>query len=191
MNLNESPIGPSPLSIAAAQAAISGVNRYPPTDGGSLVAALAAHTGIPADRIGVSVGSDMMLHLLCMVSLAPGRSAVRPIFEMTTPSLVAAEAALSDRAHLRTMLDLVAKGRAQLVAGLQALRFSPLPSAANFITTDLRRTAGPVLRAMAEQGVLVRGVGDPCYENFLRITMGLPDENGRALKALQTASGIN
>lgn len=329
LNLNESPIGPSPLAITAAQAAISGVNRYPPTDGGSLVAALAAHTGIPTDRIGVSVGSDMMLHLLCMVSLAPGRSAVlpfpsfprygistriagarailvevtpdgsndperllasvaddtsivfcctpngntggiltkealrhiarhvpdhvmlvvdeayaefapeadtlavlaerkgpwvvtrtfskayalaglrigyalcsdasvaeviravRPIFEMTTPSLAAAEAALSDRAHLRMMLDLVAKGRAQLVAGLQALGFSPLPSAANFITADLRRTAGPVLRAMAEKGVLVRGLGDPGYENFLRITVGLPDENARALTALQTALGIN
>jgi histidinol-phosphate aminotransferase len=325
LNLNESPIGPSPLAIAAAQAAIAGVNRYPPTDGGALVAALSAHTGVAADRIGVSVGSDMMLHLLCMVSLAPGRSAVlpypsfprygistriagarailvevtpdgsndperllasvakdtsivfcctpngntggvlsraalrhialhvpdgvmlvvdeayaefdpdantlavlaerrgpwvvtrtfskayalaglrvgyalcsdmrvaevmraaRPIFEMTSPSLAAAEAALGDATHLRMMLNLVAAGRVQLAQGLVEMGFSPLPSSANFITTDLRRKAGPVVRDMERQGVLVRGVMDPGYENFLRITVGLPAENARALAALGVA----
>jgi len=78
LNLNESPIPPSPLAIAAAMETIAGVNRYPPTDGGALIAALAAHTGLPPARIGVAVGSDMLLHLLCMISLAPGRSAVMP-----------------------------------------------------------------------------------------------------------------
>lgn len=329
LNLNESPIGPSPLAIAAAQATIAGVNRYPPTDGGSLVAALSAHTGISADRIGVSVGSDMMLHLLCMVSLSPGRSAVlpypsfprygistriagartilvevtpdgsndperllasvsedtsivfcctpngntggvlsraalchiaahvpdhvmlvvdeayaefdpdadtlailaercgpwvvtrtfskayalaglrvgyalcsdarvaevmraaRPIFELTSPSLAAAEAALADGAHLRMMLELVASGRTQLAAGLAAMGFSPMPSAANFVTTDLRRPAGPVLRDMERHGVLVRGVMDPGYENFLRITVGLPSDNLRALAALRLALALS
>jgi histidinol-phosphate aminotransferase len=325
LNLNESPIGPSPSAIAAAQATIAGVNRYPPTDGGALVKALSARTGIPADRIGVSVGSDMMLHLLCMVSLAPGRSAVlpfpsfprygistriagaraipvevtpdgandperllaavapdtsivfcctpngntggvltraalrqiaahvpddvmlvvdeayaefdpeadtlavlaerrgpwvvtrtfskayalaglrvgyalcsdsavaetlravRPIFEMTSPALAAAEAALGDAAHLRMMLDLVSHGRTQLTQGLQALGFAPLPSSANFVTTDLRRQAGPVLREMERHGVLVRGVMDPGYENFLRITVGLPEQNARALAVLASS----
>lgn len=325
LNLNESPIGPSPLAIAAAQRAIAGVNRYPPTDGGSLVTALSAHTGVAADRIGVSVGSDMMLHLLCMVSLAPGRSAVlpypsfprygistriagarailvevtpggandperllasvaddtsivfcctpngntggvlsraalrhialhvpqdvmlvvdeayaefdpeadtlavlaerrgpwvvtrtfskayalaglrvgyalcsdarvaevlraaRPIFEMTSPALAAAEAALGDVGHLRMMVGVIAAGRAQLVAGLQALGFAPLPSAANFVTTDLRQPAGPVVRAMEGHGVLVRGVMDPGWENVLRITVGLAAENARALEVLRSA----
>jgi histidinol-phosphate aminotransferase len=325
LNLNESPIGPSPFAIAAAQATIAGVNRYPPTDGGSLVAALSRHTGVAADRIGVSVGSDMMLHLLCQVSLAPGRSAVlpypsfprygistriagarailvevtpdgsndperllasvaedtsiifcctpngntggvlsraalrhialhvpdevmlvvdeayaefdpdadtlavlaerrgpwvvtrtfskayalaglrvgyalcsdarvaevlraaRPIFEMTSPSLAAAEAALADGEHLRMMLDLVAKGREQLTVGLRGLGFSPLPSSANFVTTDLRRAARPVIANMERLGVLVRGVMDPGYESFLRVTVGLPEENARALAVLGAA----
>jgi len=49
LNLNESPIPPSPKAIAAAMATIAGVNRYPPTDGGALIAALSAHTGIAPD----------------------------------------------------------------------------------------------------------------------------------------------
>ena len=322
LNLNESPIGPSPRAIAAAAATIAGVNRYPPTDGGPLMAALAAKTGIAVERIAVACGSDMILHLLCMVSLAPGRSSVlpfpsfpryglstrisgaraipvevgpdgandperllasiaedtsivfcctpngntggsltpaalrhlalhvpdavmlvvdeayaefdpeadtlailaerrgpwavtrtfskayalaglrigyalcsdarvaevlraaRPIFEMTSPALAAAEAALGDTEHLALMLRVIEAGRDQLVAGLRGMGFSPLPSRANFVTTDLGRPAGPVLKAMERQGVLVRGVMDPGYERFLRITVGLEGENARALDAL-------
>lgn len=325
LNLNESPLPPSPHAVAAAMATIAGVNRYPPTDGGALIAALAAHTGVPGDRIGVSVGSDMMLHALCMVTLAPGRSAVmpfpsfpryagstrlagaraikvpltdsgandpqrllsaiaadtsivfcctpngntgatmtpaalrhlaehvpedvmlvvdeayaefdpeadtlsalstrkgpwavtrtfskayalaglrvgyglfsdpmvaavvkaaRPIFEMTAPSLAAAVAALADAEHLALMQRACAEGRAQLVVGLQALGFCPLPSRANFVTTDIGRDVTPVVQAMMAQGVLVRGLADPGFERFLRITVGLPEENAKALAALAVA----
>jgi len=325
LNLNESPLPPSPRAIAAATATIAGVNRYPPTDGGDLIAALAAHTGVPASRIAVAVGSDMILHLLCMAALAPGRSAVlpfpsfprygistrifgatahlvevspdgvndpqrllaaitpdtsivfcctpngntggamseqallqlirqvpddimlvideayaefnpgfptlallaerrgpwavtrtfskayalaglrvgyvlcsddgvaeilralRPIFEMTQPSLAAATAALGDPEHLAMMVETVAQGRAQLDRGFRALGFEPLPSAANFVTADLGMPAGPIVQAMAQAGVLVRGLADPGYERHLRITVGLPEQNDRALAALQAA----
>lgn len=325
LNLNEGPILPSPHAIAAAIATIAGVNRYPPTDGGGLIAALAAHTAVPAECIGLAVGSDMLLHLLCMLSLAPGRSAVmpypsfpryagstrlaggrmiavevkpdgsndpqgllaaiapdtsivfcctpngntggtltpaalahiahhvpndvmlvvdeayaefdpaartletladragpwavtrtfskayalaglrvgyvlcsepriadllraaRPIFEMTSPSLAAATAALADTAHLAMMRRVVADGRDQLVTGLRGLGFAPLPSAANFVTTDLRRPATPIVATMARDGVLVRVVAEAGYENFLRITVGLPAHNVRALAALTQA----
>ncbi len=325
LNLNESPLPPSPKAVAAAMATIAGVNRYPPTDGGALVAALSAHTGVPGDRIGVSVGSDMMLHALCMVTLGPGRSAVmpfpsfpryagstrlagaraikvpltddgandpqrllsaiepdtsivfcctpngntgatltpaalrhlaegvpedvmfvvdeayaefdpaaatlealstrkgpwavtrtfskayalaglrvgyglfsdstvaavvkaaRPIFELTAPALAAAVAALADTEHLALMQNACAEGRAQLVAGLLALGFQPLPSQANFVTTDLHRPVAPIIKAMMTEGVLVRGLADPGFETYLRITVGLPEENARALAALGKA----
>ena len=325
LNLNESPIPPSPHVIEAAAATLAGVNRYPPTDGGSLIAAIAVRTGVAAERIGLAVGSDMLLHLLCMISLAPGRSAVlpypsfpryglstriagaraipvevaangtndvqrmlgaiaadtavlfcctpngntggalppaalrtlalgvpedvllvvdeayaefdpaadtlavldgrrgpwavtrtfskayalaglrvgyvigsdagiadllraaRPIFEMTSPALAAAEAALGDTAHLAMLLRLTAQGRAQLVTGLQALGFAPLPSMANFVTTNLQCPAAPVVAAMAADGVLVRVVADAGYETYLRITVGLPEHNTRALAALSIA----
>lgn len=325
LNLNESPIPPSPKAIAAAMASIAGVNRYPPTDGGALIGALSAHTGIAPDCIGMAVGSDMMLHALCMVTLAPGRSAVmpypsfpryagstrlagariikvplgadgandperllaaiapdtsivfcctpngntggamrpaairhlagsvpedvmlvvdeayaefdrnadtiaamsdrrgpwaitrtfskayalaglrigyglfsdakvaavvkaaRPIFELTTPALAAAVAALADADHLALMLHTIETGRAQLVTGLRALGFEPLPSVANFVTTDLGRPVAPIQNAMMDQGVLIRGLADPGFETYLRITVGLPAENTRALAALAKA----
>lgn len=110
--------------------------------------------------------------------------AARPIFEMTSPSLAAAEAALADADHLESVLRLTAQGRRQLVSGLQELGLAPLPSQANFVTTDLGRPAAPIMQAMRDAGVLVRVLADPGYESALRITVGLPEQNARAVACL-------
>jgi histidinol-phosphate aminotransferase len=78
LHLNESPWGPSPRAIAAATEAASGVNRYPPGEGGPLVAALAARAGVAPGRIVLSAGSDLILHYACMIALDQARSCVFP-----------------------------------------------------------------------------------------------------------------
>jgi hypothetical protein len=45
------------------------------------------------------------------------------------------------------------------------------------------------MSAMATEGVFVREWRDPGYETFVRITVGLPEENDRALAALARAGG--
>ncbi len=78
LHLNESPWPPSPRAIAAAAAAASGVNRYPPGEGGPLVAALAARAGVAPGRVVLAAGSDLILHYACMTALEPGRACVFP-----------------------------------------------------------------------------------------------------------------
>ena len=78
LHLNESPHPPSPRAVAAAAAACAGVNRYPDIAGGSLAAAIAARTGVPAGRIVLGTGSDELIHLLCGAALEPGLSCVMP-----------------------------------------------------------------------------------------------------------------
>ncbi len=78
LHLNESPWGPSPRAIAAAAEAAAGVNRYPPGEGGPLVAALAARSGVDPGRIILAAGSDLILHYACMIALDPERSCVFP-----------------------------------------------------------------------------------------------------------------
>jgi histidinol-phosphate aminotransferase len=113
--------------------------------------------------------------------------AARPIFEMTSPALAAAKAALMDTDHLDLMLRTIRAGREQLVAGIRALGFSPYLTVANFVTTDIGFPAAPLIAGMAARGVLVRGLNDPGFDNFLRITVGLPEENEQALAALDAA----
>jgi histidinol-phosphate aminotransferase len=78
LHLNESPWPPSPRAIAAATAAAAGVNRYPPGEGGPLVAALAARAGVPPGQVILAAGSDLILHYACMIALDPARSCVFP-----------------------------------------------------------------------------------------------------------------
>ena len=80
---NENPLGPSPMAIAAMQAAIHGVNRYP--DGGSfyLRESLASFSNMPFEQIAVGSGSNDLIDVLCRIHLGPGDEAI-----MSNPAFV-------------------------------------------------------------------------------------------------------
>jgi histidinol-phosphate aminotransferase len=130
-------------------------------------------------RIGYALCSD--------ATVAHGFAVARPSFAVGGPAIAAAAAALEDQTHLETILHNTAAGAAQLAAGMRALGLKPFPSVANFVSADLGRPVGPVLAVMQAHGVLARGFREPGWDNHLRITVGLPAENDRALRALQAA----
>lgn len=49
---------------------------------------------------------------------------------------------------------------------------------------DLARDAGPVYQALLREGVIVRPVAGYGMPTFLRVSIGLPEENDRFLQAL-------
>ena len=61
---NENPHGPSPKALAAAQAALIGMARYPDGGGFVLKRALAAHLGVAADQITLGNGSSDILEFV-------------------------------------------------------------------------------------------------------------------------------
>jgi histidinol-phosphate aminotransferase len=61
---NENPLGPSAAAIAAIQAALGDVLRYPDPKGGALKAALAARLGVGSDQITLGNGSHELLMLI-------------------------------------------------------------------------------------------------------------------------------
>ncbi|MDR2786873.1 MAG: histidinol-phosphate transaminase [Candidatus Accumulibacter sp.] len=71
---NENPLGMSPKARAAVEAAMGTLERYP--DDFPLKAAVAAHTGLPAERIVLGNGSNDLLDIAARVFLAPGRSTI-------------------------------------------------------------------------------------------------------------------
>ncbi len=119
--------------------------------------------------------------------VARGFTVGRPAFVVGGPAIAAAAAALEDEAHLAMIVRGTADGVAQLSAGYRALGFLPYPSVGNFVSADLGRPVAPVLAAMQGQGVLARGFREPGWDRHLRITVGLPQENDRALAALAAA----
>jgi len=73
---NENPLGPSPLAMAAAQAALADTLLYPDGNGFDLKEALARHHGVSAAQITLGNGSNDLLVLLAQAFLDGSRNAV-------------------------------------------------------------------------------------------------------------------
>lgn len=73
---NENPLGPSPKAVAAVQAQLGELARYPDGNGFGLRQALAERHGIEPAGITLGNGSNDVLDLIARVFLGPGRAAV-------------------------------------------------------------------------------------------------------------------
>ena len=85
----------------------------------------------------------------------------------------------------RTGSICVIDSREALVAELQRLGFEVLPSAANFVfARHPQQDAAALAAGLREQGVIVRHFKQARIAQFLRITIGAPEQNQALLDAL-------
>ena len=120
-------------------------------------------------------------------AVADGLLRVKLNFNLGRLAVAAATAALADEDYSRDCLAKTIAERRRLAAAIEGLGFRTLPSRANFVSFDYRVNAVPAMAAMATDGVFVREWRDPGFETFIRITVGLRDQNDRALRALERA----
>jgi len=120
-------------------------------------------------------------------AVADGLMRVKLNFNLSRLAVAAASAALADEAYSHDCLVKVIAERRRPAAAIEGLGFGTLPSRANFVSFDYRANAVPAMAAMAADGIFVREWRDPGFETFIRITVGLPEENNRALHALEKA----
>jgi histidinol-phosphate aminotransferase len=133
--------------------------------------------GLAALRIGYGV---MDLALADLVNR------VRQPFNVNALAQAAALAALADTDYVEESRRLNRQGLAQLAAGFAALGVTALPSHGNFVLVKVG-DAAKVYGALLRQGVIVRPVANYGLPEWLRVTVGLPDENARFLAALAAA----
>ncbi len=94
-------------------------------------------------------------------------------------------AAVSDGAYYAQKNALVISERERLSDALRALGFQVLPSKSNFVFARHGRLAGrEVYEGLRARGVLVRWFDKPRIADFVRITVGSPEENAALLYAL-------
>lgn len=79
MNLNEAPFPPSPKAIAAMEAALREVNRYPDHYCEALGECLSRDLRVPAGRIVFGAGSSELLYNAARISLEHGDEVVAPV----------------------------------------------------------------------------------------------------------------
>jgi histidinol-phosphate aminotransferase len=107
---------------------------------------------------------------------------VRHPFNVSTVAQAAALAALDDVDHVRRALAVNAAGRERLERELAALGIPTWPSETNFL---LAKPGAGTHDALLREGVIVRPLGGFGMPDHVRITIGLPEENERLVKALR------
>jgi histidinol-phosphate aminotransferase len=118
---------------------------------------------------------------------------IRNHFGVTRMGQAAGIAALSDQAHLTSVVERVAAARETISAIARSNGLAPLPSATNFVTIDCGRDGGyarHVLDRLLAAGIFVRMPGVAPLNRCIRITAGtaedlqlLSEELPKALKA--------
>ena len=103
-------------------------------------------------------------------------------FNVNLLAEAAALAALDDCEHLEQTRRVNAEGIAYLRRELGALGIETWPSEANFV---LARPGPGVYDFLLREGVIVRPLGGFGLPDHVRITIGLPEENERLVKALR------
>jgi histidinol-phosphate aminotransferase len=131
--------------------------------------------GLASLRVGYGVSQAGLADLL---------NRVRQPFNVNSFAQAGAIAALEDEAHLRRSVTTNRDGMRQLEAGLNKLGLAFIPSVGNFICVDVGQDPNAVYQALLREGVIVRPVDNYGLPGYLRISIGLVQENQRLLQAL-------
>jgi histidinol-phosphate aminotransferase len=113
---------------------------------------------------------------------------IRQPFNINSLAQTAALAALDDDEHVRKTRANNFNGLEFFSRALRDLKLEFVPSFANFILVRVGE-GQKVFDAMQKQGVIVRPMGGYQMPEWIRISVGTPQENERCLNALKFALG--
>lgn len=121
--------------------------------------------------------------------LAAGMRKAQSPYPVNAAALVAAEAAMRDRAFIARTLREVRRGRRELERGLDRMGIPYFPSAGNFLLVHLGAKTKKIVAGLARQGTLVRDrSSDFGGDGYVRITLGTPGQMRRLLRELKEQS---
>jgi histidinol-phosphate aminotransferase len=162
------------LSAAQRYDSIGWIARFP----NLLVSrTLSKAYGLAGLRVGYAIAHPDVADLM---------NRVRQPFNVSSIALAAAEAVLADDEFLERSADINRRGMAQITEAFAALGLEWIPSAGNFVTVKVGDAAA-VNQALLRQGVIVRPIAGYGMPDWLRVSIGLPEENVRFIEALKLA----
>jgi histidinol-phosphate aminotransferase len=118
--------------------------------------------------------------------LIAGLMKVKDSYNVDALAIAAATAAIQDQPYFRDAVQRVRAERDRLAAALRQLNLSPLPSQANFLFARCQSPpARLVYQTLKARNILVRHFDQPGLADWLRITIGTPQQNDALLRELQ------
>lgn len=137
--------------------------------------------GLAGLRVGFGIAQPALTDLL---------NRIRQPFNVNSMAQAAAIAALNDKAFLARSAANNAAGYQQFTEAFTALGLEYVPSYGNFVLVKVGNDTAAGARvnlALLKQGVIVRPVGNYGLPEWLRISIGLPEENAAFIVALTKA----
>jgi histidinol-phosphate aminotransferase len=158
------------------ETAIGLVDRYPNL---LVTQTLSKSRSLAGLRVGLAVGHPDLIEALERVKNSFNS------YPLDRMAIVGAAAAFDDREYFEKTCSLVIASRENLVSQLEGKGFDVLPSAANFIfARHPKHDAAGLAAKVREQGVIVRHFKQERIAQFLRITIGTPEQNQALVDAL-------
>ena len=131
--------------------------------------------GLGGMRVGYGVAHPSLLERMQRFSIG--------MLNKNTLSTVAALAALGDQEHVRRSVELTREGKAYLYEELEAMGYSPMRTQTIFVTVEVGSSVDTLIERLWEKKVRVRQAFD--MEGFMRISVGLPQENEAFISAFK------
>ncbi len=133
-------------------------------------------------RLGFAVAQPTLIEDLNRI-----KCSINP-YNVGTPAQLLGAAAMRDRVYFDKTRSAIMETREWTRAALETMGFSVLPSSANFLFTRLPGADGEALqRALRARSILVRRFDLPRIRDYLRISIGTPEDMRALISAL---SGI-
>jgi len=132
--------------------------------------------GLAGLRVGYGIARPELIALM---------ERVRQPFSVNLLAQMAAEAALEDEEHRATTARTNEMGKRYLYEELTRLGLSFVPSEANFILVRCGTHTPQVMEGLMQKGIVVRGVTGYGLKDYIRVTIGLPEENKSVIEVLE------
>ncbi len=155
---------------------LSGVSLIEKHANIATVSTLSKSFGLAGIRIGFCIAGESMIAEL---------NRIKPPFNMNILALKAGEAALKDRGFLETTLKNTWTGLDYLSHEASVLGLRSVPSETNFVLIEIGKRAEAVYEELLKRGIITRSMKSFGMEEYLRVTVGLPEENRAFMAALK------
>lgn len=140
--------------------------------------------GLAALRVGWAYGPAAVIDVL---------NRMRNPFNVGTPAMIAAAAAMRDRTFTAEAVRFNETWREEIAAALAALGLRVTPSVANFLLVHFPQTPGRSAREadafLTARGFVLRGVGAYGFPDALRLSIGTEDANRGVIAAFRDFMG--